>query len=499
LHVSELAINPMTFLKGAALGVGGGTLSALGSAVEAASTAPRRAQLRSRLEARVRSLAPQLAGLGLALMLVGLLLLLPGRSLVLGFFALLALVLGYAFMIPLALSLIAQQVSHPLARCFGLQGLLAARSLTAGLSRTGVAAAALVIAVSASVGMSLMIDSFRSTVTMWLETTLQADVYVSQASGGAQSELAADVVARVRRLPGVKAISVSRWTKVMVGRQPVDLHAINLVPAGRRGFVLQAGVPQAAWRAFDNAQAVLVSEPLAYRQDLRVGDDVRLLTSRGERPFKIAGVFYDYSSQKGIVMMRHALYERLWRDHGISSLGVYVGGGMSQQRVLDRLRVVVHGEGHVLVRSNRELRNQSLAIFDQTFAITRVLRWLALLVAAVGILSAFMALQLERGREFAVLRAIGFTPGQVARLVTGECALLGCAAGLLAMPLGVAMSLLLIEVVNRRSFGWSMQAIVTPEALIQALGLSGLVALLAGLYPAWRVGMLRPAEALRVE
>jgi putative ABC transport system permease protein len=499
LHVSELSIDPMTFLKGAALGIGGGTLAAMGPAVEAALTAPRKAQPRSRLEARVRSLAPQLAGVGLALMLVGLLLLVPGRSLALGFFALLVLVLGYAFMIPLALSLIVQQMSRPLARCFGPQGLLAARSVTAGLSRTGVAAAALVIAVSATVGVTLMIDSFRSTVAVWLESTLQADVYVSQADGGAQSELAADVVARVSRLAGVEAISVSRWTKVMIGGQPADLHAIQLAPAGRRGFVLQAGERTAVWRAFDNAQAVLVSEPLAYRHKLRVGDDVRLLTSRGERPFKVAGVFYHYSSQQGVVMMRRALYERFWNDHGVSSLGVYVGEQASQQRMLERLRTAARGEGHVLVRSNRELREQSLAVFDRTFEITRVLRWLAILVAAVGILSALMALQLERGREFAVLRAIGFTPGQVARLVMGESALLGAATGLLAMPLGITMSLVLIEVINRRSFGWSMQAMITPEALIQALGLSCLAALLAGLYPAWRVARLVPAEALRVE
>ncbi len=499
MHVSGLSINPMTLLEGAVLGIGGGTLAALGPAVEAASTAPRKAQPRSLLEARVRSLTPRLAGVGLALMLIGLVLLVPGRSLPLGFFALLVLVLGYAFMIPHVLSLIVQQVSRPLARCFGTPGLLAARSVTAGLSRTGIAAAALVIAVSATVGVTLMIESFRSAVAVWLESTLQADIYVSQADGGAQSELAADVIARVRRLSGVEAISVSRWTEVRIDGQPANMHAIQLVPEDRRGFVLQTGERMAAWRAFHNARAVLVSEPLAYRHELRSGDDVRLLTSRGERSFKVAGVFYDYSSQRGVVMMRRALYERFWNDHGVSSLGIYVSEQGFQQRMLERLRAATRGEGHVLVRSNRALRQQSLAIFDRTFAITRVLRWLAILVAAVGILSALMALQLERRREFAVLRAIGFTPGQVAQLVIGESALLGAAAGLLAMPLGITMSLVLIEVINRRSFGWSMQAVIAPETLIQALGLSCLVALLAGLYSVRRVATLRPAEALRAE
>jgi putative ABC transport system permease protein len=210
-------------------------------------------------------------------------------------------------------------------------------------------------------------------------------------------------------------------------------------------------------------------------------------------------VFYDYGSQRGVLVMRRDLFERFWADRAVSSAGVYLRTGASLRRVLDTLRAIARDVQHVLVRSNRSLRAQSLIIFDRTFAITQVLRLLAVLVAAVGILSALAALQLERAREFAVLRATGFTPAQVSALIIGETGLLGLMAGVLAMPLGVAMSLVLTEVINRRAFGWSIQTFVTPEALLQALLLALVASLLAGIFPAWRAATTAPAIALRSE
>jgi putative ABC transport system permease protein len=154
-------------------------------------------------------------------------------------------------------------------------------------------------------------------------------------------------------------------------------------------------------------------------------------------------------------------------------------------------------EQAVLVRSNRALREASLEVFDRTFTITVVLRMLAALVAFVGVLSALTALALERQRELAVLRAVGLTRGQVWGLVTGQSGLLGLAAGLLALPLGLAMALVLIRVINRRSFGWTLEVHVDPLILGQAVLLAMAAALLAGLLPAWRMSRTLPAAALR--
>jgi putative ABC transport system permease protein len=128
-----------------------------------------------------------------------------------------------------------------------------------------------------------------------------------------------------------------------------------------------------------------------------------------------------------------------------------------------------------------------------------VLRLLTLVVAFVGILSALMALQVERARELAILRALGLTPAQVWGVISGETFIIGLAAGVLSLPLGVLQALVLIFVVNRRSFGWTMEPYLSPELLLQAVLLSLCAALLAGVYPSYRIARLQPALALKEE
>ena len=141
----------------------------------------------------------------------------------------------------------------------------------------------------------------------------------------------------------------------------------------------------------------------------------------------------------------------------------------------------------------------SLVIFDRTFAITGVLRLLATIVAFAGVLSALMALQLERGREVAVLRAQGVTPRQVWGLTVGQTGLMGLVAGLLALPVGVALAEILVVVINRRSFGWTLAMHLSPWAFLQAVGVSVGASLLAGVWPALRMARAIPATALREE
>jgi len=153
----------------------------------------------------------------------------------------------------------------------------------------------------------------------------------------------------------------------------------------------------------------------------------------------------------------------------------------------------------VLIRSNRALREASLEIFDRTFAVTRVLRFLIVVVAFVGVLSALMALQLERVREMGLARALGLTPGQVWGVVTAQTGLIGLVAGLLAMPVGVLLAGVLVFVINRRSFGWTMPIDVRPDILLQGLLLAVAAAVLAGAYPAARMARAAPADALHDE
>jgi putative ABC transport system permease protein len=277
--------------------------------------------------------------------------------------------------------------------------------------------------------------------------------------------------------------------------------ALGVAAGQPPGFAFKHGRPETVWPALDRG-AVIVSEPFAYRRRVGVGGSVRLRTEGGEVAFPIAGIFYDYGSSAGVVMMSRATYDRHWTDRAVSSLALYAKPGIDIPELITalRARAAAGPSGtEVLIRSNRALREASLVIFDRTFAVTRVLRFLIVVVAFVGVLSALMALELERMREMGLARALGLTPGQVWGVVTAQTGLVGLVAGLLAMPVGVLLAGVLVFVINRRSFGWTMPIDVRPGILLQGLLLAVAAAALAGVYPAARMARASPAEALHDE
>jgi putative ABC transport system permease protein len=274
--------------------------------------------------------------------------------------------------------------------------------------------------------------------------------------------------------------------------------ALDLDPARRPRWRFREGDSDTVWRP-GAGDVVIVSEPYANRHGTRAGGTVRLRTDGGDRDFPVAGVFYDYGSSAGVVVMSRQTYNRHWRDRAISGLAIEAAPGVDLDALMSTLRERAAGGPEVVVRSNRALREASLAIFDRTFAITGVLRTLTVAVAFIGMLAALMALQLERAREISVLRTLGLTPRQVWGLVTGQTGIMGLLAGLLAVPGGLLLAGVLVFVINRRSFGWTMPIEPSPSILLEGVALSVLAAVLAGLYPAWRMATALPAEALRDE
>ena len=213
----------------------------------------------------------------------------------------------------------------------------------------------------------------------------------------------------------------------------------------------------------------------------------------------MAGVFYDYGSSAGVVVMSRRIYDRAWNDRRLSGLALEAEPGVDVDGLVAAVRERAGDGRRLVVRSNRALRETSLEIFDRTFAITGVLRTLSVAVAFVGMLAALMALQLERTREIGVLRALGLTPRQVWGLVTAQTGIIGLLSGVLAVPSGLLLAAVLVFVINRRSFGWTMGLDPSPAILLQGVALAVLAALLAGLYPAWRMASALPADSLRDE
>ncbi|HEX5514724.1 MAG TPA: FtsX-like permease family protein [Gammaproteobacteria bacterium] len=493
--VLGLVLAPASLIKALLLGVLGAVLAAWLPARESALLPPRLMLSRAALESGSRRWLLRAAAMGLMLVVAGGGLLAASDGLLTGFAGLFAVVLGAALWVPLLSAAAMQLAVGPLGVLAGTAGRLAGRGAVASLSRTGVAVTALAVAVAAVVGVGIMIQSFRISVSGWLEHTLRADVYLSVATGEA---LAPTLIERLRRLPQVAEVSVSRRLELPTETGSLQLWGLELGPEAWAGFQLLAGESEAAYAGFRNG-GVIVSEPFAYRRRLSVGDSLQLPTRAGPRAFPIVAIYRDYGSDRGVVTLHADTLQRWFGDSPITGLGVYAAPAVPVQTLVAALQPLLANTPGVRLQSQQALKVRSLEIFDQTFAITNVLRLLAGLVAFAGILAALTALQLERAREGAVLRAIGFTPAQSARLVVVQSGLLGLMAGLCALPLGILLSGLLVQVILRRAFGWSMNFQIPAATLVEGVVLASAAALIAAAYPAWRSYRAAPAPALREE
>jgi len=496
LNVTDVMVSPFSIGKGLLAGVGASLVAAAVPAIEAMSFPPRLTMTRSSLERRTGRLLPHVAVCGLFTMFAAVaVLILSGRNLVAGLFAVFLLIFGFALCVPLAVRT-ASAVLTPLAsRIGGMLGRMAVSGIGESLSRTGVAIVALAVAVSATIGVSVMVDSFRGSVDDWLQQTLQADIYAGVQRGSLDPGLLDDIVA----LDGVESFSTSRRVRLEDAGGRTQLIAIRMAPGGYAGTEIIDANPDAVWPAWEREDVVLVSEPYAYQHEVRRGDVLQLPTDYGPRSFEVAATYQSYDINASAMLMSRAVYDRHFDDDGVDSIGLYLSGDTDPGAVIARIAAISEGRQEIRFNSNARIRELSLEIFDRTFIITDVLYWLAVGVAFIGILGAMLALQLERGRELAVLRALGMTPSQLGGLITTQTAVIGLFSGVAAVPLGIMMAYVLIEVINRRAFGWQIDMSVAPDILVSAIAFAIGAALLAGVYPAFRAARSQPAAAMREE
>ena len=505
VSVQDISISTWSLAKGALLGIAATLGAALVPALEATGVPAREALSRSHIETRFRGTTRLVSVIGIGVIAVGVgLILLPFDALIVAFMGLAAIILGGALLTPAVVILFSRALAPILGRLFGPFGALAARGISASISRTAVAIAALAVAISVTISIDTMIHSFRDTVESWLDRSLGSDIYISPVSlrsYQAGAGLSPDVLERVRSVEGVARVRTVRNALV---NSPDGEVRVLVSDTDMGDFVerssFKEGDAATVWREMQSCCAVAVSEPFAYRSGKGVGSTVRLSTLEGERDFRVVGIYYDYGSAGvGRVMMGRAVYVRLWGDDRYSGIGVDAAEGVAPDDLAASIEDAIGEERGVVIRSNAELRAAALEVFERSFAITNVVRLLAIAVAFVGVLGALMAIQLERSVEFGTLRVIGFTPGQVWVMFMSQSGLMGVVAGLMSIPLGLAEAAVLIFVINRKAFGWTMEMGVYPSALALAALIAVVAALLAGVYPAFRMSRSSPAGALQDE
>lgn len=491
--ITRFAVDPALLLKAFFCGVGATMVGAVLPAYLAARTSPLQLMLRVGDPGHGGRWSKLCAGLALlSLLLAAALLRHP--SLTAGLLSLLAIVMGYGLLVPGALVLSVaggRRLSEAPAYRMALQG------LTAYFARSATAAVALTVAVAATVSIAMMVSSFRGTLTSWLGTTLTADIYLTlrdRASLTSGTVLDPAAVARATELPGV-----TEWTGQRVLTVPSETGETFLV--GMRGgepylrSMSFVEASQGVVERFLAGEGVLLTEPYSRRSGKGVGATLTVATPRGEKSLPVLGVYYSYAPDRNSALLAMPTFESLFGAGGYSGLAFYLSSAEDSRATVSRLRGLF-GEA-VEVRATGELRTLALEIFERTFTVTRVLRYLALGVAVIGVLLSLMALAIEREPEVKVLRALGFRRSELGVLALLQSLWLGAVTGLLACPLGVLLAQVMIKVINRRAFGWTIGFVPDPQGLAVSLLLGLLASGVAGLYPAWRWSRKATAEALR--
>jgi putative ABC transport system permease protein len=488
-----------------AVGLGVAVLSALSPAREASMVSPLDAMGRGRREFVIRvrrfrdlALAAALAAAAFASAQAP-----PvGGIPVFGYAAAVLSVAACGFAIPALVAALAARSSRLLGRVLGVEALLAARSLSGSLRRTSVLVAALATAVAMTTSVGIMVGSFRETVLVWLTGVIPADLYVGPAGpGGPDRHLEPAFADRLERLAGVAAVDRFRGFTVRYGGRPVTLAFSDMrVGAAHGGLRFLSGRPPAAvLPAMIDRDEVIVSEPFAYKNGVRAGDLLALPLGGRLVSFRVADVYYDYTGERGFVLAdRSRLLHYLPNDSAPATLAVYLAPGVNVRAV--RTAVAESADGtSITVASNGEIRQAAVTVFDRTFAITYALEAVSVFVAVMGVAGALLALVIDRRRELGLLRFLGATRGQVRRLILFEAGLLGLLANLAGLLLGIALSLLLVFVINKQSFGWTIQYHWPPAVLVGGLTVVYVATVLSAIYPAHTATRLDPIEVVHEE
>ena len=513
IPATVINVEPGIMVQGVALGIGATVVAALLPAHEAATTRPSLALLTTQPERQFRHALPWVLALGCGLLLAsgGILWAMP-NTISIGFIGLGCGLIGAAVLVPPLLVPLVTVLALPLgwSPLRSPEGTLAARAVGAHVSRTGLAVAALAVACAAALGMSLMVSSFRLALSQWLATTITADVYVAPpttvAARAGNASLDAALLARLLTVPGIAEVQPKRDALVEVRIRGVastaQIAAFSVAAERRDSFIARpafasAAARDAAWSAYAQG-AVFITEPFATHRALTVKEHFTIRTHQGDMDVRIAAVVVDFSSDQGCIYVDLAQYRAWFSDQQISAIGMRTSAGVEPGELVARLRAAA-GDAPLTITAGATLKSASMTVFDRTFAITGVIRWMAAGVAVLGLIAALAAVQLERARTTARLRAVGLTPAGVFGIAIGECLFTGLAAGLLALPIGVGLAAGLTHVINRRSFGWSMELVLDPWQLLLTVSLATGAALVAGVLPAWRASRRPIAEALHAD
>jgi putative ABC transport system permease protein len=500
---ATVALTSNSVFLALALGIAVAVTSAYSPAREAASVPPLEAMARGRREYIARAHTRRDVWLAVTLALAAAaasrLPAIAGKP-IFGYLATLLLIAASTLAVPALIAAITRLSSMALKKIVGVEALLASRSLSASRLRTSVLVGALSTAIAMMTSVAIMVGSFRETVLLWMGDQLPADLYVRPAGDTAADRhplISLELADKIAHLPGVAAIDRLREYDISFEGMPAGLGSVELsVLRSYHNADFVSGRPTGeVLSELRDTNTVIVSEPFANKHHLRAGDTINLPVGETRAAFRIADVYYDYSSERGSIIMDRNVVLRYLPDPAPSNLTIYLAPGAQLDAV--RAQILQAAAGYrILIFSNRDIRSEALQIFDRTFAITYALEAIAVIVAIMGVAGALLALVIDRRRELGLLRFLGAAAVQVRKIILVEAGLIGLLSTLAGVLLGFFLSLILIFVINKQSFGWTIRFHWPVAIIVEALTVVYLATLLAALYPAQVAVRLNPVEVV---
>ena len=510
LYVSSrpgvMAITVGSVVLAFVVGIGVAIASALAPAREASMVPPIEAMARGRREFAVRVESKRDAAIALVLAVLGTLATqapaIGGKPLM-GYVSALLFVASAALLAPLVVYRATLAASSGLRSMLGVEAMLASRSLGGSLRRTSVLVAALATAIAMMTSVGIMVGSFRQTVLTWMESELPADLYLRPAGavgGNQHPTIAPDVADRISKTPGVKSVSRFRAYEIEYQGLPASLAgASNDLNRPRQSLTFFSGRPSInVLRELATGNHAVVSEPFANKHHIKAGDTIPLALGEQRVPFRVIDIFYDYGHEAGLILLDWETMVRYLPDSAPTNLAVYLAPGADLEHTRTAIQTAIANRS-LVVLSNGEIRSQGIRVFDQTFAITYAVEAISILVAIGGISGALVSIVMDRRREFGVLRVLGGTSAQIRKLILVEAGLIGILANVLGLALGYVLSLVLVYVINKQSFGWTIQFHWPVAVLLASLSAVYVATVLAGLFPARLAVRLDPMEVMHEE
>lgn len=416
-----------------------------------------------------------------------------------GFLSAFLVIAGFSLCIPLVIRLGAH---WPMKLC--RRGLvpvaLGFQNLTRSLFRNSITTAALAAAVAMLVGISVMIHSFRGSVTEWMNRTLVADLFLAPAANeivGMQNFVPPEVLEFLRESGAVREVATFREVPVELRGERVSLGIFSGSARGELDFLEGNSAERSAM--VEEGKKIAISESLASRFNLRAGESLEVPLPNGPRSFEIAGTYRDYTRDSGMVLLSSKSYLAAGGGDPVHSAGVFFHPGADVSLMEEQIRAASPEGIPLAIYWNRNLKERVGEIFDQTFAVTGVLRLIAIVVAVGGVLMGLGILVRERSREISTLRAVGASRAQIFLIVLSEAGAIGLFAGIVGLLSGACLSLVLTFVINKAFFGWTVDLSYPLDFLLWTPVWVVATALLAAIWPAWRAASTSPAEALRYE